>query len=322
MLPRYIREMRRCNINASHEIFVAVLPFISLALRTLYSGRGCGGGGGEGVGRGEERRGGFEAERVRLEGPKGSEESEQRPSRGASSSSTAAAAAAAAIAVVTDDADYISPATAPLPSSLPIPRPRLGTTGLTYILRWLATHRIGARVSNETVRHPSFVLEARMKGNGARWDAGSSTLAFETVRKSPADLLYVCAHAQSRSALKVSHVNQSKPRGASKRLSSLAPPSIVPMENFSRSRISGRAFCFQAFEKSPTPLPTLIWLPPPCCLLSSPLLCSRTNESIFENHPAARSRYKFFIPRVLSSSSSSFLVILVVVVVVVVPGDE
>lgn len=36
MLPRYIREMRRCNINASHEIFVAILPFISLALRALY----------------------------------------------------------------------------------------------------------------------------------------------------------------------------------------------------------------------------------------------------------------------------------------------
>lgn len=68
---------------------------------------------------------------MRLEGPKGSEESEQRPSRGASSSSTAAAAAAA-IAVVTD-ADYISPATDPPP-----PRSRLGTTGLTYILR-LAT---------------------------------------------------------------------------------------------------------------------------------------------------------------------------------------
>lgn len=67
---------------------------------------------------------------MRLEGPKGSEESEQRPSRGASSSSTAAAAAA--IAVVTD-ADYISPATDPPP-----PRSRLGTTGLTYILR-LAT---------------------------------------------------------------------------------------------------------------------------------------------------------------------------------------
>lgn len=46
MLPRYIREMRRCNINASHEIFVAVLPFISLALRTLYRGRGRGYGGG------------------------------------------------------------------------------------------------------------------------------------------------------------------------------------------------------------------------------------------------------------------------------------
>lgn len=82
-------------------------------------------------GRGREA-GGFGAERVRLEGPKGSEESEQRPSRGASSSSTAAAAAAAAIAVVTD-ADYISPATDPPP-----PRSRLGTTGLTYILR-LAT---------------------------------------------------------------------------------------------------------------------------------------------------------------------------------------
>ncbi|KAG7211187.1 hypothetical protein KM043_010506 [Ampulex compressa] len=29
--------MRHCNINALREIFVAVLPFISLALRTLYS---------------------------------------------------------------------------------------------------------------------------------------------------------------------------------------------------------------------------------------------------------------------------------------------
>lgn len=36
MLPRYIREMRRCNINASHEIFVAILPFTSLAFCTLY----------------------------------------------------------------------------------------------------------------------------------------------------------------------------------------------------------------------------------------------------------------------------------------------
>lgn len=60
-----------------------------------------------------------------VEGPKGSEESEQRPSRGASSSSTAAAVAvAAAIAVVTDAGDYISPATDPPP-----PRSRLGTTG-------------------------------------------------------------------------------------------------------------------------------------------------------------------------------------------------
>lgn len=60
-----------------------------------------------------------------MEGPKGSEESEQRPSRGASSSSTAAAVAvAAAIAVVTDAGDYISPATDPPP-----PRSRLGTTG-------------------------------------------------------------------------------------------------------------------------------------------------------------------------------------------------
>lgn len=57
MLPRYIREMRRCNINASHEIFVAVLPFISLALRTLY--RGCGRGRGReyGVPLGSERDG-------------------------------------------------------------------------------------------------------------------------------------------------------------------------------------------------------------------------------------------------------------------------
>lgn len=70
---------------------------------------------------------------MRLEGPKGSEESEQRPSRGASSSSTAAAAAAAAAIAVVTDADYISPAT-----DLPPPRSRLGTTGLTYILR-LAT---------------------------------------------------------------------------------------------------------------------------------------------------------------------------------------
>lgn len=41
MLPRYIREMRRCNINASHEIFVAILPFISLARSVHYTeGRG------------------------------------------------------------------------------------------------------------------------------------------------------------------------------------------------------------------------------------------------------------------------------------------
>lgn len=32
MLPRYIHEMRCCNINTSHEIFVAVLPFIQLAI--------------------------------------------------------------------------------------------------------------------------------------------------------------------------------------------------------------------------------------------------------------------------------------------------
>jgi len=38
MLPRYIREMRRCNINASHEIFVAILPFISLARSVHYTG--------------------------------------------------------------------------------------------------------------------------------------------------------------------------------------------------------------------------------------------------------------------------------------------
>lgn len=38
MLPRYIREMRRCNINASHEIFVAILPFISLARTVHYTG--------------------------------------------------------------------------------------------------------------------------------------------------------------------------------------------------------------------------------------------------------------------------------------------
>lgn len=37
MLPRYIREMRRCNINASHEIFVAILPFISLARSVHYT---------------------------------------------------------------------------------------------------------------------------------------------------------------------------------------------------------------------------------------------------------------------------------------------
>lgn len=74
------------------------------------AGEGGGGRGSVGERRGAEA-GGFGAEGVRLEGPKGSEESEQRPSRGASSSSTAAAA----IAVVTDDADYISPATAPLP---------------------------------------------------------------------------------------------------------------------------------------------------------------------------------------------------------------
>lgn len=59
------------------------------------------------------------------------------------------------------------------------------------------------------------------------------------------------------------------------------------MENFSRSRISGCAFCFEAFEKSPTH-PS----PPFLLLLSLSLGChhslparSRANESIFENRP-------------------------------------
>lgn len=90
MLPRYIREMRRCNINASHEIFVAVLPFISLALRTLYRGRGRGYGGGW---VGARRQLQQEASQRRGEaGPEGRarKASRGRP-RGASSSSVAAA---------------------------------------------------------------------------------------------------------------------------------------------------------------------------------------------------------------------------------------
>lgn len=56
MLPRYIREMRRCNINASHEIFVAILPFISLALRTLYRRAGAAAAGVVNGGPGRRRR--------------------------------------------------------------------------------------------------------------------------------------------------------------------------------------------------------------------------------------------------------------------------
>lgn len=72
MLPRYIREMRRCNINASHEIFVAILPFISLVRSVHYTGgrgrlhrreegtKGGGrGGAGEKIGGGREEAGGF-----------------------------------------------------------------------------------------------------------------------------------------------------------------------------------------------------------------------------------------------------------------------
>lgn len=48
--------MRRCNINASHEIFVAILPFISLALRTLYRRAGAAAAGVVNGGPGRRRR--------------------------------------------------------------------------------------------------------------------------------------------------------------------------------------------------------------------------------------------------------------------------
>lgn len=145
MLPRYIREMRRCNINASHEIFVAVLPFISLALRTLYSGRGCGlaGGGREGVGVGESagEAGGFGAERVggwrALRGARKASRGragEHRPSRPPPPPPPSPSSPTPTI--------FRLPRI-PLPLQPP-PRSRLGTTGLTYILQ-LATLR--ARVS-------------------------------------------------------------------------------------------------------------------------------------------------------------------------------
>lgn len=83
-----------------------------------------------------------------MEGPKGSEESEQRPSRGASSSSTAAAAAA--IAVVTD-ADYISPATDPPPPST---SPSISIRDDRVNLHFTVGHASGARLVSERINTP------------------------------------------------------------------------------------------------------------------------------------------------------------------------